>query len=117
MSVKEKISYLKGILEAYKITRNQDKKENKVLLAVLDVLEEISKEVDELKEQQNDLEEYVEKIDDDLANLEENMLDDEDEDFDELECPHCKETIYIDEALGENEDELICPICNQKIEL
>ena len=45
------------------------------------------------------------------------MADEEEEDFDEIECPHCKETIYIDEAMNENEEELICPICKNKIEL
>ena len=56
MSIKEKISYLKGLLEAYKISQLKDKKENKILLAIVDVLDEISKEVEELKELQSDLE-------------------------------------------------------------
>ena len=54
-----------------------------------------------------------------FANLEETVYEDEDEesDFDEIECPHCKELIYIDEAMGENEDELVCPVCKKVIEL
>lgn len=108
---------MKGLLEAYKITKNSDKKENKIYLAILDALEEIGREINELKEQQNDLEEYVEKIDDDLAELEENMSGEEEEDFEEIECPHCGEIIYIDDAMQDNSEELICPACNKKIEL
>lgn len=108
---------MKGLMEAYKITKNQDKKENKLYMAIVDVLDEIAREVSELKDQQNDLEEYVEKIDDDLSNLEETMMEDEEEDFDEVECPHCGEIVCVDDAIQESSEDLICPACGKKIDL
>ena len=65
---------MKGLVEAYGISRFKEKKENKIILAIVDVLDEISKEVEELKELQNDLEEYVEKIDDDLCEFGRNRI-------------------------------------------
>ena len=116
-SIKEKVSYLKGIMEAYAIAKYPDKKENKIYTAIVGVLDEIALEIDDMKDQQGDLEEYVEKIDEDLSVLEESMLDDEDEEFEEVECPHCGEIFDIEEAYTEDSDELVCPICKQKFDL
>ena len=38
--------------------------------------------------------------------------DDEDDDFVELQCPECGETIYFDEDMLESGEELLCPNCN-----
>ncbi len=116
MSSKEKISYLKGVLEAYGINKQPDKKENKVLLSVLEALEELAEETGELREMHGELEEYVENIDEDLARLED-YYEDEDEGFGEIACPNCGEVIYLDEAMSKDTEELICPACRKKIEL
>ena len=38
--------------------------------------------------------------------------DEEDDDFVELQCPECGETIYFDEDMLESGEELLCPNCN-----
>ena len=77
------------------------------------IREGYSEEIDERVEE---LSEYVEEIDSDVSDLEEALfLDDEDEeddDFVELQCPECGETIYFDEDMLESGEELLCPNCN-----
>ena len=110
------------------------KKEGKILAAIIDVLEELSLEVADLWDDQIELAEGMDVISDDLADIEDiiyDELDDEDEDEDEEEyyedelgededcyattCPTCEETIYFDESVLE-EGEVICPNCGEKLE-
>ena len=41
--------------------------------------------------------------------------DDFDDDFVEVECPHCGETVYFDQDMLESDEELICPNCNKPV--
>ncbi|MBQ3652517.1 MAG: hypothetical protein II959_08770 [Clostridia bacterium] len=43
--------------------------------------------------------------------------EDVDDDFFEVVCPSCGETIYFDEDMLDNPDGLICPNCNEPIEI
>ena len=45
------------------------------------------------------------------------LPDMEDDDFFEVVCPSCGETIYFDEDMLDNPDGLICPNCNEPIEI
>lgn len=118
----ESVAYLKGLAEGLNI--KESSKEGKLLLGILDTLEEIVASMEELQEEQDDLAEYVEALDDDLAEVEEGFMDDEvdeddDEDIDfmEIDCPKCGETIYLDEDILFDEDaEVLCPNCHELIE-
>lgn len=122
----ERVSYLKGLAEGLKIDESTD--QGKLVTKIIDVLSDFADAINELSDTQNELDEYVEAIDEDLSNVEDEIYGDEDdscgfdedeEDYDyiELECPHCKETVYLDEDLVESGEQLICPNCHEAIEL
>ena len=130
MEIMEKVAYLKGLVEGMEI--DTTKKEGKILAAIIDVLEELSLEVADLWDDQIELAEGMDVISDDLADIEDiiyDELDDEDEDEDEYyedelgededcyatTCPTCEETIYFDESILED-GEVICPNCGEKLE-
>lgn len=124
-NIKEKISYLKGLSDGLGI--DHETKEGKILLAIIDVLDDMAEEVMLLEDGQIELDEYVEAIDEDLALVEEDLYgeedmdecdcDHEDDGYIEIECPNCNETIFLDEEMLEDEDEeeIICPNCNEPL--
>jgi hypothetical protein len=106
-----------------------------------DAVETLDADMDEIVEEVVELREYIEEIDDDLNDVEEFLdeevelddwddEDDEDEDEDddwcdgdcegcsgcddyfEIVCPSCGETICFDESV--DPEELTCPACNEK---
>jgi len=124
----EKVSYLKGLAEGLGI--EESSKEGKLLLRIVEALDDFADAISEVYDEQEELSEYVDFIDEDLAEIEDEVfgeLDDEDddEDFDdydeddidyiEVECPHCHEIIYLDKELLEEETETVCPNCNETI--
>ena len=135
MSVEKKVSYLLGLAEGLNI--NKDTAEGKLLLAIIDTLEEISDEFEEVNEELDALNEYIEEVDDGLMELEEDFYDDDDcdcgccdcdddcdccdceddeleeIDYDEYQCPACGEFVCFD---GEFDDEdYVCPACGAKL--
>lgn len=119
--LKEKVSYLKGLSDGLGLS--QDTKEGKVLIAIIDLLDDMAEELATLNEVQEELDEYVDAIDQDLEQLEDEIYeDDEDDCFDEdgyieVECPNCHETILLDEEMFDDEEEVLCPNCKEKLEL
>lgn len=123
----ERVAYLRGLAEGMGLS--EESKEGKILLNMIDILEDFADAIDELNQEVKDLDEYVETVDEDLAAVEDELYgemedddyDDEEEediDFIEIECPNCHETIYLDEDLvydTEDESEVICPSCHEKI--
>lgn len=120
-NMKEKVSYLKGLSDGLGITH--DTKEGKLLIAIIDVLDDMSIALDDMQDAQDELDEYVEAIDEDLAKIEDDIYEDEDdeeEDYDdegyvEFECPNCHETVFLDEDMIDDEDVLRCPNCDEPI--
>lgn len=109
----EKVSYLKGLAEGLGI--NDDSKEHKIIRAIIDTLEEFADAFSELDASHADLKRYVDTINDDLSEVEDEVFDDDD-DYVEVECPNCHETVYVDEDLFDDEDgEVVCPNCNETI--
>ena len=124
--VKEKVAYLKGLAEGLKV--GEESSEGKLILAMIDVLDEIAEEMYDLFEAQDELSEYVEELDEDLSDLEDEFYDedeydddeeDEDEEDDdafyEVQCPNCNDSIVVDEEIFINEDAIICPNCKTEI--
>lgn len=78
----QKVSYLKGLADGLGV--EDTSKEGKLLLHIVDTLEEFADVLDETIENQMELEEYVDFIDEDLADLEDDIYGTEDDfDFDE----------------------------------
>jgi len=125
----EKVSYLKGLAEGMEIEQNS--KEGKLLVHIIDLLDDFANAFDELDTDLEELEEYVEDVDEDLADLEdyvesvdEDLADLEDEfemeldleDYDEYECPHCGEVVAVDQDRDDEDEccvELTCPECDR----
>ncbi|AKL95289.1 transcriptional regulator AraC family [Clostridium aceticum] len=119
----EKVAYLKGLAEGLNI--EESSKDGKIILGIIDALDDFAEAIVMMNEDQEDLTEYVEALDEDLAEVEEELFeeddeDDEDEDIDfmEIECPNCDEEIYVDEDLFYDEDpEVVCPRCSEVIKI
>ena len=133
MEIMEKVAYLKGLAEGMEL--DVEKKEGKLLAAIIDVLEDIAMELEDLWDGEEELAEGLDAVSDDLEDVEDVLFEDlddedyEDEDDDEYEldeldedeecyattCPTCEESIYFDESILE-EGEVICPNCGEKLE-
>lgn len=120
----ERVSYLRGLADGMELS--EESKEGKLLLNMLDVLEDFADAINEIHDDVKDLDDYVETIDEDLAVVEDEVFeeiadedfDEDDIDFIEFKCPNCKEIIYLDENLLNNRDdetEIICPSCHEKV--
>ena len=68
MTITEKVAYLKGLAEGMEICA--DSKESKLLLAIIDVLDDVSLAIDDLDNYTEEIAAQVDEIDEDLANLE-----------------------------------------------
>ena len=127
MTITEKVAYLKGLAEGMKL--NADTPEGKMLLAIVDVLDDISLTVEDLDDGFTELSAQVDEIDEDLGSLEEDCYgeececDDDEDECDccdeepmyEVECPSCGNTICINESMLE-EGEMECPNCHELLE-
>ena len=125
MEITEKVAYLKGLAEGMEL--NAEKKEGKLLLAIIDVLEDIALELSDIEDAQEELGEGLDAVSDDLEDVEDLLygeddepeyeLDDlgEDEDCYATTCPTCEESIYFDESVLED-GEVICPNCGEMLE-
>ena len=96
----QKVSYLKGLAEGLGI--DDSSKEGKLLLHIVEALEDFADVLAETIENQVDLEEYVNFIDEDLADIEEDIYGEEDDDnlYDEDEFDFDFDDCCDDEGCG-----------------
>ena len=129
MNLTEKAAYLKGLAEGMEL--DMDKKEGKLLAAIIDVLEDIALDLEDLWDNTVELAEGLDVVSDDLEDVEDIVYDefdeddfddeyyedelDEDEDCYATTCPTCEESIFFDETILED-GEVICPNCGEKLE-
>jgi len=141
--LKERMAYLKGLAEGLNVGVGTS--EGRLMLAMMDVMNEIVRSLDRLQSSQDQLETYVEAVDDDLTDLENAIYDDYDSglEFDledeygdeydedleldglddtaieylEMVCPNCGETVFVDEDVFENDEviEVLCPECKETV--
>ena len=132
MEIIEKIAYLKGLAEGMEL--DTEKKEGKLLSAIIDVLDDIALELEDMQDFEEELADGLDAVSDDLEDVEDVVFDDDDDDddeddddeyeYDELDededcyattCPTCEEEIYFDESILED-GAVICPNCGEKLE-
>ncbi len=127
MEIMEKVAYLKGLAEGMEL--DTDKKEGKLLAAIIDVLEDIALEIEDIEDAQEELGDGLDAVSDDLEDVEDVIFGDDDDEDDEYyeddlgededcyatTCPTCEETVYFDESILED-GEVICPNCGEKLE-
>lgn len=111
--LRKRVAYLQGLMEGMELG---DTKEGRVLTEVVGVLNDVADTLVELGDNQADLESYVESIDEDLNDLEDEILEgtDETEEYLEVECPECHDTVCFDADILEDDDviEVTCPNCD-----
>lgn len=127
----ERVSYIRGLAEGLEL--DEDKKEVKVLNAIIDLLDDMALSMSELEDNVNDMADQLDAVDEDLGSLEDDFYDDcqddgdddsddsdsdEDNDDDcyyEVTCPNCHETVCLsDDILQEGQME--CPNCGETLE-
>ncbi len=139
MSAREKIAYLKGLLDGLGDAENEG--QGKIFKAVVDALDALSLEVAEHEELIQEQRELYEDLADDCALLDEDLdalekafvefsgeegFDgEEDEDEDDVEfdqsyvsvtCPHCSYVFYFQPEEYEPDEVLECPGCGKHFE-
>ena len=123
MTISERVSYIKGLAEGLGV--DESTKEGKVINAIIDLLSDMTDELDAIDEACAELGEQLDAVDEDLSALEEDFYaedfydDEDDEEIDgevyEVECPECHDVIYLDESMLE-EEEMNCPNCGTRLE-
>ena len=115
MEAKEKIAYLKGLIEGLKI---EDENQKKIYGAIIEILESLDNDIDFLSDEIEELDEITEILDNDLGELEDLAYGDEpdEEDFYTEICPVCGSAMEL-----EDDDLLsgsaVCPECGEKFML
>ena len=136
MTLSEKAAYIQGLADGLEL--DESTKEGKLIAALIDLVGELTDAIEEIDEDLDTLNDYCEELDEDLGAVEELVYDCdcdcdcecdddedcecdcdcdcdfEDEDFFEIECPSCGETICFDGSI--DPEELACPACGEKIE-
>lgn len=126
----DRASYLKGLAEGMKL--NPDKETHRLLTELIELTSDMAQEIETLTEAHDELNDYVESIDDDLADLEETLFGDEedeqeidldDEDDDEIDadtliayaCPHCGYELQFRAADVDFDEDYLCPACGKSV--
>lgn len=120
MTISEKVAYLKGLAEGLNLDTEKSK-EGKLISVMIGILEELAMSVEDLEENALNLGEEIDVLSDDLADVEEVVFDededDDTEDYDddwfEVECPTCGADILVDDA-ALLEGEVECPTCGAR---
>ena len=127
MDLTEKIAYIKGLAEG--LSLDETKPEVKVINAIIDLLDDITYDVQDMEELYDELSGQVDEIDQDLADVEDEVFgeddddddyydddfDDEDNPFYEVTCSSCGEKINVSEDVL-LEGEINCPNCGELLE-
>ena len=83
MTTSEKVAYLKGFADGLGL--DKENKQDKLIAAIIDVLDTVASDLDELEETTYDLGAEIDAVSDDLADVEAAVFEDDDDydDYDE----------------------------------
>ncbi|WP_378955579.1 CD1247 N-terminal domain-containing protein [Pelosinus sp. sgz500959] len=115
-NIKERVAYLQGLTQGLNLSSHSS--EGKLLINIIDVLDDMAEEFNKIQMVQDDLETFVESLDEDLSDLEEEVYEDTGaEDSVEMQCPSCRETVsFASDLLEEDDDvEVSCPHCGETV--
>lgn len=121
MELTEKIAYIKGLMEGMNF--NTETNEGKIITALVDIIDDMTHQVEEMNDDLDDLYDEVDAISEDLGDVEDFVFEEDDEDEDEYEddlyeitCPNCGEVVCVDEEMI-NDENLACPNCGTPFEV
>jgi len=125
----DRAAYLRGLADGMGL--DKEKNENKLLLEMLNLMDEMAQKICELDEDVGEMEAYVEDLDADLADIEDALFGDEDEDcdcchdddcdceeceeFEELafDCPYCGKAVLLKAADIDYDESPVCEHCGK----
>ena len=141
MTISEKSSYLKGLMDGLKLSTETD--EGKMIAAIVDLLGDLTRKVTDIEDTTIAISDELDEIEEDLDAIEDFIMDyDDEEDYDDYEdeddfddeeyeegfdfgdedstiyevvCPACDEIINFDEETLEK-GSIICPDCGEVLE-
>ena len=108
----DRAAYLRGLADGMGLTK--DTNENKLLLEMLSLMDEMAQKISEMDEDLGELEAYVEDVDSDLADIEDVLFGDEDDD---CGCGCCDDDCDCDCGCCDDDEELSfdCPNCGKTV--
>ena len=118
MNYLEKTAYLRGLADGMKLS-DQSSDESRLLLAMIDAMEDLARQVAGNSESIGNLSDEVEELDDVVTGLEEQLdaRDGEDEPTEyQLDCPECGQPVVLDEEKLE-QGETECPNCGAHLSI
>ncbi len=121
--LRERVAYLQGLVEGLKLDKGKD--EGRILKQVVDIIADLTDEIEDLQVTVVDLEDYLDSFDEELFEDDGELdIDDEgffccDDDIDyvEVECPQCHDIICFESDIIDDEDtiEVTCPNCTKVV--
>ena len=128
MTITEKVAYIQGLYDGLGLD-GEKSGEARILSELLDVMKEVGQQLEGMDTAMDQFDEELDALGDSVADLEDAVFDDEDEqdeflgdldgmdeDFFEIPCPTCGEDLVVD-------DEVLfagvvdCPACGGKFAL
>ena len=115
MTLSEKAAYLKGLMDGIKLDTEKD--ENRLLKAVVDLLQDMAISIDDLEDNAIAVSDELDEIEENLDAIDEYLMDEDDEDFDDYE-DYDDDLDYDlgDDDFDYDEDpvyEVTCPKCGE----
>lgn len=118
MTLTERVAYIRGLAEGLGVDENQ--KEGRVLLAMLELMDDMAESIAELEDENDGLQNIIDAMIEDFYD-EDDSYDEADDDIDpdtelyQVVCPNCGEEIYVDE-LTLDKGTIGCPACGEDLE-
>ena len=123
----DRAAYLRGLAEGMGL--DKEKKEHKLILEMLGLMDEMAQKISDLDADVGELEEYVEDLDSDLSDMEEALFGDEDDECDcddedgcsccddqeelSFDCLHCGKTVLVKAADIDYDESPVCEYCGK----
>lgn len=124
MNLIEKALYVKGLADGLKI--DSETAEGKLLLALVEIVEDMAREFEEVKEVVTQIDDDIDDLVDGVVALEDEVYGPEDEDGEhchcgceddmyEITCPNCENKLEVDfDTIAAGE--IVCPNCGENLE-
>jgi hypothetical protein len=96
MTISEKAAYLKGLMDGLNL--DTEKAEGKLISAIVDLLGDVSKKLTDVENTTIAISDELDEIEEDLDAIEDFIMDDEDEEYDEDDFDDYDEDDFEDEG-------------------
>ena len=116
MTLAEKAAYLKGLMDGIKLDTEKD--ENRLLKAVVDLLQDMAVSIDDLEDNAIAVSDELDEIEENLDAIDEFLMDEDDDDYDDDDYMDYDDDEYDlgDDDFDYDEDpvyEVTCPKCGE----